>query len=456
MKIENPYIKNPYIKNQDVLLDIDGITNEGHGVAHLEGMTFFVPGTATGDTVQAHIIKVEKRFCIAKATKILSPSSLRTEPRCKASSRCGGCAMQHMSYPEQLRQKRQFVVDSIERIGGISGINVEPTIGMPDPWRYRNKGSFPFAFLNGKAVFGFYAPKSHRLIPLEDCPIQSEPVMITAKAVAEWANECHIPVYDETTGKGNLRACIIRSTSEGQIMAVVVTKGKLKYEEELIKKLSFTDSLYHSQNDKNTNVLMGDAFRLLFGVPELQEKQLGLFFSVSPQSFLQVNHEQSIRLYRIALDYLAPESNETILDLYCGIGTITLQIAGKAKHVIGIECVPEAIENARINAKQNGIRNVEFICGNAETVLPQLMGERVFADALLLDPPRKGCEAPVLEVIKASKVERIVYVSCNPATLARDIKILSTAFAVQRVQPVDMFPQTPHVETVVAMSRVRS
>lgn len=449
--------ENPFIKNQDVELTIDGMTNEGQGVAHKDGVAFFVPETVVGETVLAHIIKVEKRYCVAKPLEIQMPSPERVKPRCEAYPLCGGCTLQHMSYEEQLKQKRQFVIDALERLGGLSDVAVEPVIGMENPWRYRNKGAFPFGTSDGTATFGFFAPRSHRLIPLFDCPIQSEQITKTARAVAAWANKNRISVYEETTGQGNLRACMVRVTSDKRIMAVVVTKGKLQQEEALKRQLSFVDSLYHNRNDKNTNVLLGDSFRLLLGEPTLNETQYGLSFAVSPQSFLQVNPVQTEQLYRTAIEYLAPNPTETIFDLYCGIGTISLQIAKRAGHVVGIECVPKAIEDAKKNAERNHLTNTDFVCDLSEHALPKLLKIGTRPDAIVLDPPRKGCEPQVIEAILQSTASRVVYVSCNPATLARDLKTLTAGgFVIQKVQPVDMFPHTAHVESVVLMSRAGS
>ena len=445
---------NPYNKNQEIELVIDGMTDEGHGVGHKDGVAIFVPGTVVGETVLAHIIKVEKRYCIAKAISILVPSENRVVPRCPVYSACGGCTMQHMSYDEQLRRKRQIVADALERIGGLSGIEVLPVIGMDDPWRYRNKGSFPFGKTEKGTVFGFYANRSHRLVGLSDCPIQSEKILRAVKAVAEWANENRIPVYDEITGKGILRACMVRTSSDEKTMAVVVTKGSIPNVDQLLSKASFLDSIYHNRNDRNTNVLFGEQFRLLYGQPELKETLLGTDYMVSPESFLQVNHAQTQKLYQIALGYLNPKSDETIVDLYCGIGTISLQIAKHAKRVISVECVPKAIENARKNALMGGYDNTEFICGASEETVSNLLEKEGRIDAIVLDPPRKGCESQVIDAIVHSSIPRIIYISCNPSTLARDLKAFTAgAYFVSAVQPVDMFPQTAHVETVVLLSK---
>ncbi|MBR4905746.1 MAG: 23S rRNA (uracil(1939)-C(5))-methyltransferase RlmD [Clostridia bacterium] len=444
---------NPFQKNQELTLEIMGVTSEGQGVGRCEGVAFFVPFALPGETVRVHIIKVEKRFCIAKIVEILNPSGHRVIPLCEAYEKCGGCALMHMDYAEQLKAKSQIVKDCLERLGGFSEIEVQDTIGMDDPWRYRNKGSFPIGYVDGTAAFGFYAERSHRLIPLFDCPIEDARITALARTVTEWANRNHVRIYDEQTGTGTLRACVVRITSTCERMVVVVTKGELPAKESLMKMLD-VESLYHNRNDANTNVIFGDRFTLLKGKMQITEKQNGIRFAVSPQSFLQVNPNQALKLYDAAIRLLDPKPNETIADVYCGIGTISLAIAKHAGTVIGIECVPEAIEDAKKNAELNGICNANFICGLAEDVLPKLVQNGMRPDAIVIDPPRKGCEESVLSAIAESGVRRVVYVSCNPAMLARDAKILSTyGFTIQHVQPVDMFPHTQHVETVILITR---
>lgn len=444
---------NPFSKNQEPTLEITGITSEGQGVGRCEGVAFFVPYALPGETVRVHIIKVEKKYCVAKIVEILNMSAHRVSPVCEAFEKCGGCALMHMDYPEQLRSKTQIVRDCLERLGGFSGVEVQNTIGMDDPWRYRNKGSFPIGFIDGVVSFGFYAERSHRLIPLFDCPIEDARITALARTVTEWANRNRVRIYNEQTGKGCLRACVVRITSTGERMGVVVTKGELPAKDSLVKMLD-VESLYHNRNDANTNVIFGDRFTLIKGKPQLTEQQGDLLFAVSPQSFLQVNPIQTKALYETAIRLLDPKSNETIADVYCGIGTISLAIAKHAGKVIGIECVPEAIDDAKKNAETNGIENAEFICGLAEDVLPSLVKKGMRPDAIVIDPPRKGCEEFVLSAIAESGASRVVYVSCNPATLARDVKILSAhGFTIQRVQPIDMFPHTQHIETVVLLSR---
>ncbi len=444
---------NPFQKNLELTLEITGVTSEGQGVGRSDGVAFFVPFALPGETVRVHIIKVEKRFCIAKIVELIKPSEHRVTPLCEAYEKCGGCALMHMDYAEQLKTKTQIVKDCLERLGGFTEIKVQNTIGMDDPWRYRNKGSFPIGYVDGTAAFGFYAERSHRLIPLFDCPIEDARITALVRTVTEWANRNHVRIYDEQTGKGCLRACVVRITSTGERMVAVVTKGELPAKESLMKMLD-VESLYHNRNDQNTNVIFGDRFTLLKGKAQITEEQNGIRFTVSPQSFLQVNPIQTRALYETAIRLLEPKPDETIADVYCGIGTISLAIAKHAGKVIGIECVPEAIEDAKKNAEMNGIANTEFTCGLAEDVLPDLVKKGMRPDAIVIDPPRKGCEESVLSAIVESGVNRVVYVSCNPATLSRDAKVLcGHSYTIVHVQPVDMFPHTQHVECVTLMMK---
>ena len=444
---------NPFRKNDELIIQITGITSEGQGVGRSRDVAIFVPGAVTGESVKVHIIKVEKRYCIAKIVSIEQSSPHRVQPFCEAYDRCGGCTLMHMDYDEQLRIKRRIVQDAFEHLGGFDNVEVQPVLGMRDPTRYRNKGSFPFGSIDGAVAFGFYAERSHRLVPLFDCPIEDARITAIVRTVAEWAKRTNVSVYDESTHKGTLRACVVRVTSTGERMAVVVTKGELPAKESLMRMLD-VESLYHNRNDRSTNVIFGDRFTLLKGQPQLIEKQNDLKFAVSPQSFLQVNPQQTRVLYDEAIRLLDPKENETVADVYCGIGTISLAIAKRAGSVIGIECVPEAIEDAKENAKLNQIHNTQFRCGLAEDLLPQLIQNGTNIDAIVIDPPRKGCEPQVLDAIAQSGVKRVVYVSCNPATLARDAGILhEKGFSVAYIQPVDMFPHTHHVETVVLMTK---
>jgi 23S rRNA (uracil1939-C5)-methyltransferase len=447
-------LRPPVQKNDELVVTIDALTNEGQGVARVDGYAVFIVGALVGEEVKAHIIKVMPTYAIAKAITILKPSPDRVRPACPVFAQCGGCSLWHLSHPAQLRQKQQWVEDALTRLGGFSNVAIQPIVGMDDPTRYRNKGSFPFGVVGNGAVFGFYAERSHRLVPFSDCLIQDEQIVDAARRVAAWANACGVPVYDETTGEGQLRHVVARTTANGERMVVVVTKGQLKKKNDLLSFLEDFDSVWHNENAKDTNVIFGDHFTLLAGKAALTETIGEKRFSVSPQSFLQVNRVQTQALYETAREFLAAKPDETVVDAYCGVGTISLLLAGNCKRVIGVEQVAPAIEDAKANAQANDVTNAEFLCGNVEDVLPRLISDETKIDAIVLDPPRKGCEEAALAAIVQSSANRVVYVSCNPATLARDCKYLSEhGFTLVAVRPVDMFPQTCHVETVVLMSR---
>ena len=447
----------PVQKNQELELSIEGLTNEGAGVGRLDGYALFVNGALPGERVRAHVIKVSGSYGVAKAVEILSPSKDRVAPRCPVFPQCGGCTLQHLSYPAQLAAKQQQVLDALTRLGGFSQVPMEPICGMESPWRYRNKGSFPFDAAGSGAVFGFYAERSHRLIPFSDCPIQDERIMDIARRVCAWANESGVSVYQEETHAGCLRHVMVRATGTGETMAVVVTNGPLRHGDALVDTLSDVTSLWHNENSRDTNVIFGNSFTHLAGSETLTEEIGGNRFSVSPQSFLQVNARQTQVLYGLAVDYLAPGPQQTVVDAYCGIGTISLLLAGRCGKVTGIEQVPEAIADAKKNAAANGIQNASFLCGPVETVLPKLFADQEKPGGLVLDPPRKGCDPAALTAIAEAKIPRVVYVSCNPATLSRDLSFLcSQGYTLQKVRPVDMFPHTSSVETCVLLSHKNS
>ena len=444
----------PVEKNEELELTIDSVTLEGAGVGRVDGFAVFVPGALAGERVRFHVIKTTSSYAVGKLLEVMEPSLHRQEPLCPVYARCGGCAFGHVSYTEELRIKEQQVRDALTRLGGLQNVPLRPIIGMDRPERYRNKGAFPYGMTAQGPAFGFYAPRSHRLVAVEDCLIEQESVCRAVAAVKTWVEQYHIPPYDEGTGKGVLRHAVARVTASGELMAVVVTRGELPHKRELMDALSFADSVYWNRNDRNTNVIFGDSFTLLLGRPTLREILCGLAFEVSPRSFLQVNPIQTEKLYGAALELLSPQTSETVADVYCGIGTISLLLAQRAGKVIGVEVVPEAVENAWENARRNGVQNASFLCAPAEVALPKLVAEGQRIDCLTVDPPRKGCDSQVIDAILASGAKRMVYVSCNPATLARDIKILTTGgFTVQAVQPVDMFPRCGHVETVCVLIR---
>ena len=445
-------------RNDELTLMIDGLGSEGQGIGRHEGFAVFVPYALPGERVRAHVIKPGKSFAVAKLAEILTESPARVKPNCAAFGRCGGCTLMHASYEEQLRLKRLEVENALQRIGGFNKIEVLPVLGMEEPWRYRNKASFPFGTEGGKARFGFFAPRSHRLVALDDCPIQQKPLVDCARAVRKWANICGVPVYDEETGVGVLRHVVARQSKAGEVMAAVVTKGPLVHKEKLVAYLQEgvpgLVSVIHSRNDRNTNVIFGERFETVWGRGHLEETILGLSFDVSAASFLQVNPEQTEKLYREA-EALLPEGLHNVVDVFSGTGTLTLLAARRAKQAVGIECVPQAVADAVRNAEKNNIPNASFLCGDAAVELTKLVASGFAPEVVILDPPRKGCEPAVLDALIRSGAQRVIYVSCDPATLARDCKRLCEGvYELRNVQPVDMFPQTSHVETVVLMSRV--
>jgi 23S rRNA (uracil1939-C5)-methyltransferase len=447
----------PIKKNDDITLEITGVSSEGAGVGRYEGFAVFVPFTLAGETVSAHIIKVAGSYAVGKLIEVIKPSPERVEPLCPAFTKCGGCALQHVKYEAQLEYKRGVVRDALERIGGFEGIEVKPTIGMDEPLRYRNKGSFPFAEEGGRVRWGLYAARSHRLIDTSDCIIERGAAIRAAEAVAEWANEFGVPAYDESKRVGILRHVVTRSCTGGAAVCVV-TQGKLPKKEALIsyirEAVPEVRSIVHNINSKDTNVICGPEDRLIWGDETVTQEICGLSFEVSRESFLQVNPIQTEKLYSLAVDALGLDGSETVADVFCGIGTITLMLAKRAKRAFGIEYVAKAIEDAKRNAERNGINNAEFFCGAAEEVLPRLVSEGRRFDCVTLDPPRKGADPAVLSAVAQSGANRIAYVSCDPATLARDLKILcGFGYKIESVQPVDMFPMTAHVECVVLMTK---
>lgn len=444
-------------RNQNYTLNITALGSEGQGIGHIDGYTVFVPGAIPPERVEVCIIKPGKGYGVAKLQRIISPSAARVVPFCPVYGRCGGCNLQHMAYSAQLAFKRQMVQDAFFRIGGLQ-VPVQPVLGMEQPWAYRNKGSFPLTMVEGKVAFGFFAPRSHRLIPLENCDIQHPAVLQAARAVREWANVYAIPAYDEETGDGLLRHLVARVTTTGEVMVTLVAKDVPPAHKPLLDMLQTQveglRSVYFNIHTSKTNVILGDDYRLLWGAERILERLLGLDFSIKPASFLQINSSQTARLYQAGLDMLKLDGSEHVVDAYCGIGTISLVMAQKSKEVVGIEYVRDAVEDARHNAAQNNIANARFLCGEAERLLPVLLKEGFSTDVVVLDPPRKGADEVFLRSIIKSDAERVLYISCDPGTLARDCKLLvSGGYAVQQVQPVDMFGQMSHVETIVLLQR---
>ncbi|AWI07203.1 23S rRNA (uracil-5-)-methyltransferase RumA [Clostridium drakei] len=451
-------------KNEEYDMNITGMGYEGEGVGKINDFTVFVPGALLNEKVKVKIVKVNKNFAFAKLIDVMEASEYRTEPACNIYKRCGGCQLQHYSYRAQLDFKKQRVKDCIERIGKLktSEVILNDTIGMDDPYRYRNKVQLPVGEKNGEVNIGFYAQRTHEIINMDICNIQHEAADKVLKLIKSWMKKYKIEAYNEQLHSGSIRHIMVRKAFKtNEVMVVVVTRSnELPHKEELIEMLIESKenivSIIQNVNSKKTNVILGIECITLWGKDNISDYIGDFKFNISPLSFFQVNPVQTEVLYNNALEYASLTGNETVFDAYCGTGTISLFLSQKAKKVYGIEIVPQAIENAKINAKQNNIDNAEFIVGESEKVIPELIKNGVKADVVVVDPPRRGCEKSLLEAIAQMSPERIVYVSCDPGTLARDLSILDElGYKATEIQPVDMFPQTAHVETVVLMSRVK-
>lgn len=448
-------------KNDRIRLKIEDMSVDGEGIGKLEGFTFFVKDAVIGDTVDAKIMKMKKHYGYARLMEIVESSKVRREPGCACARQCGGCQLQAMDYEAQLDFKAKKIQNHLIRIGGLEGIEKPEVMGMENPWRYRNKAQFPFgADRDGRTVTGFYAAHSHAIIPCMDCRLGTEENQEILEKVLSHMEKYHIPAYEEKTGTGLLRHVLTRKGfATGEIMVCLVLNGKsLKAADELAKSLQEIPgmtSILINVNMKNTNVILGTELIPVWGQEYITDCIRDVWYQISPLSFYQVNPVQTEKLYDTVLEYAGLTGHETVWDLYCGIGTISLFLAKKAGKVYGVEIVPEAIADAGRNAEMNGTENVEFFVGKAEEVLPKLYEEEgIHADVIVVDPPRKGCDQAALETMVKMQPERIVYVSCDSATLARDLKYLcGEGYEVRKVKGCDMFAWTVHVETVVLIQR---
>ncbi len=445
-------------KNDEIKLNIEAITSEGSAVGHYKGIAVFVRGGVPGDEVTVHIIKTSKRYCIGIIKEIITPSSSRIECDCPVAEKCGGCSFRNMTYEEELKYKKSRVEDAVKRIAHLD-VPVKEVIGADSVNHYRNKAQYPVVIENGKLSAGFYAYKSHRIIPCESCLLQPEEFSDCLNAFSKWVKLSGVTSYDEKTGTGLLRHIYLRkAVGTGEIMACAVINGnELPDADALIgelTKLPSVKSICVNINKDNSNVILGEKTKTLWGSAALTDILLGKSFEISPNSFYQVNHGQCEKLYSKAAEYAALTGNETVVDIYCGAGTIGLSLADKAKRLFGIEIVPQAIENAKRNAEVNGIYNAEFFCGDAFDGARELERRGLKPNVIILDPPRKGCQKELLELVSKMSPKRIVYVSCDSATLARDLEILnSLGYSANEITPVDMFPRTPHVEAVCLLCR---
>lgn len=447
-------------KNDVFQVQIEDMSDTGEGIGKTDGFTWFVKDAVIGDVVEARVMKTKKSYGFARLMQVLEPSACRVTPRCPSARQCGGCQLQAMSYEEQLKFKENKVRNNLSRIGGLTEIPMEPIIGMEEPWRYRNKAQFPFGKdKNGRIITGFYAGRTHAIIEQEDCLLGVEENQPILDCIRGFMEEYHIAPYEEETHKGLVRHVLIRKGfTTGELMVCLVLNGdveKLKAPEVLVERLvklfpSHMASISCSINREKTNVIMGKEIVNLYGPGYITDYIGNVCYRISPLSFYQVNPVQTQKLYGTALEYAGLTGEETVWDLYCGIGTISLFLAQKAKKVYGVEIIPQAIDDARANAKLNHFENVEFFVGKAEEVLPeQYEKNQVYADTIVVDPPRKGCDSVCLDTIVKMAPEKVVYVSCDSATLARDVKYLGErGYEVKRVKTVDMFPWSGHVETV--------
>ena len=450
-------------KNDKLVVKIEDIGVSGEGIGKVDGYTLFVKDAVIGDTVEAVITKPKKNYAYAKMLKVLEPSPYRVEKKCPVARQCGGCQIQELSYEAQLAFKEKKVRGNLERIGGFApeflDKVMEPICGMEEPFYYRNKAQFPFGTdKNGNIVTGFYAGRTHAIIPNTECALGVPVNKQILECILEYMNENGVTAYNEETGRGLVRHVLIRyGFKTGEIMVCLVINGdNLKNEELLVEKLvqiPGMTSITCSVNKENTNVIMGKEIKEVWGQGYITDYIGDVKYQISPLSFFQVNPAQTETLYGLALEYADLKGEETVWDLYCGIGTISLFLAQKAKKVYGVEIIPQAIDDARNNAKLNGFENAEFFVGKAEEVLPeQYEKNQVYADVIVVDPPRKGCDETLLRTMVSMKPERIVYVSCDSATLARDLKYLcENGYEIVKARAVDQFPHTVHVESVVKL-----
>ncbi|MBQ3061250.1 MAG: 23S rRNA (uracil(1939)-C(5))-methyltransferase RlmD [Lachnospiraceae bacterium] len=455
------------VKNDLIELSIEDYGNEGEGVAKHEGFPLFINGALKGEKILAKVTKTGKSYGYARVEKVLEASPHRVEPKCQSFKRCGGCSLLHMDYETQLEYKQSKVVNCLKRIGGVENAKeiMEPIIGMEDPYYYRNKVQLPVGRdKNGRLIAGFFARRTHAIVESKECVIQNKVNDIIMEKVLAWVEANEITLYDEKTLKGMLRYVMTRTGYvTGQIMVVLVVNAQgltRKAQADLVERLSTIEnmaSINVSYNKKNTNVIMGDVVKCIYGTPYIEDYIGDVKFKISAQSFYQVNPVQTVKLYNTALEYAGLDKTQTVWDLYCGIGTISLFLAKKAKMVYGVEIVKRAVKDAQENALINGIENAQFFAGAAESVVPAKYEESngtMKADVVVVDPPRKGCDAVLIDTIAKMEPQKVVYVSCDPATLARDIAVFSEkGYECVKVRCTDMFPGAFHVETVALLSR---
>ncbi|SKC92813.1 23S rRNA (uracil(1939)-C(5))-methyltransferase RlmD [Maledivibacter halophilus] len=453
-------INKPVEKGKKYELKVVDIGNSGEGIGKIQGFTVFVEGAVPEDKLLIEITKAKKTYAIGKIIKIEKPSPYRIKPICDVVHKCGGCQIQHIDYPYQLQLKKNIVKSAVERIGKLENVLVHDVLGMDEPYKYRNKAQFPISMEKGCSIIGFYRKGTHKIVNIKNCKIQHDINDKVLNIFKKFIDEKKISAYDEKSGRGLIRHVLTRvSYATGDLMIVIITNGKnIKFKNELVDRLISEipqiKSIVQNINTKKTNVILGNQCKTLYGSDKIVDYIGDLKFEISPLSFFQVNPFQTKVLYDKAMEYANLTGNETVFDIYCGIGTISLFLAQRAKKVYGIEVIEEAIKDANENAKLNNIDNAEFFVGKAEKVVPKLYKKGLKADVVVVDPPRKGCEKTVLETIAKMEPKRVVYVSCKPSTLARDLKILDElGYETVEIQPVDMFPHTMHCEVIVKLEK---
>ncbi len=451
-------------KNQRIEIKFHGMSAEGMAVGRYEGEAVFVPLGAPGDRARVKIVKAAKTHAFGRLEQVLDPAPCRTEPDCPVYAQCGGCCFRHIRYQTELEVKFQRVKDALERVGGFQDLTLRPILPAPSPTGYRNKALLPLGQgPDGQLTLGFYAKNSHRIVDCPHCRLQPEEFRLVMEVFRDWARSYGDPVYDEVTHTGRMRRLYIRKAeATGQVLVCVVVKGSgLRHEAQLAQALrqavpGFAGLVINSQSER-TNVALGRRCRTAWGQGFIRDRLCGLEFDISPLSFYQVNRTQAERLYGIAAGYAALTGKELLLDLYCGTGAVGLSMAAKAQKLIGVEVVPEAVENARENARRNQVENAEFLCADASQAAKELASRGLGPDVVVLDPPRKGCAPQLVETVAAMSPQRVVYISCDPATLARDLRrFAQLGYQPQEATPVDMFPGTAHVETIVLLQRENS
>lgn len=449
------------LKKNDVLTgQVVDLTHEGHGVVKIDRYPIFIPNTLIDEKIEYKVIKVKKNFAIGKLIKVITESDARVEPPCIYYYKCGGCQLQHMSYQAQLNMKKEQVVNLFHRKAKFTNTVIKDTVGMEDPWRYRNKSQIPVGLSKDQQpIMGFYRQRSHDIIDMESCLIQDQQHQQVMNDLKQLISELNISVYNEKTKKGLLRHLVVRTGHyTNQLMIILVTNGKAFKQAEslvdaLVRKYPNVTSIKQNINDAHSNVIMGPQSITLYGEEEIEDQLSEVTFNISDQSFYQINSHQTEKLYQQALDYAQLTGDEIVLDTYCGIGTIAIYMAENARHVYGVEVVPSAINDANQNATKNQLENTTFVCGKAEEVILKWKAEGIRPDVVMVDPPRKGCDETFLETILELNPKRIVYISCNPSTQQRDAHILNHQYDLKEITPVDMFPQTTHIETVALFER---